>query len=96
MYLKKGDIVIVIAGSNKGKEGSVLRTLKDDDKVLVEGVNIRTKHVKPKQKGEKGSIQKQEAPIHVSNVALIDPKTKKPARVGFLMEKGKKTRVIKS
>ena len=79
--LKKGDKVVVIAGSSKGKEGTVLRVLRDENRVLVEGVNMVKKHVKPNGE-QSGSIIEIEAPIHISNVMILDPKTKKPTRIG--------------
>ncbi len=94
MKLKTGDKVIVIAGANKGKEGKIIRTLKD--KVVVEGVNLRKKHLKPKNNNGTGEIITIEAPIHVSNVAIIDPKTKKPTKIKYDFDKdGKKIRISK-
>ena len=92
MNLKVGDKVIVIAGSNKGKEGTIKKVLRSENKVIVEGVNIVKKH----QKGngqEAGGIVEFEAPIHASNVMIIDPKTKKPTRIGHTMIKDKKVRI---
>lgn len=94
MNLKVGDKVIVIAGSNKGKEGSIKKVLVKDNKVIIEGVNIVKKH----QKGngqESGGILEIEAPIHASNVMIIDPKTKKPTRIGHSIDKDKKIRISK-
>ena len=93
--IKKGDLVQVITGAtqerggDRGKQGKVIEVLKDKNRVVVEGVNFVTKHVRvgQTQRGTKtGGIETQEAPIHVSNVALVDPETKKPTRVGFRME----------
>ncbi|PZR54872.1 50S ribosomal protein L24 [Xylanimonas oleitrophica] len=87
--IKKGDQVIVIAGRDKGKTGRVLEVLKDSDRVVVEGVQRVTKHVKAGQtaRGTRtGGIETVEAPIHVSNVMLVDPETKKGTRVGFRTE----------
>ena len=96
MNLKVGDKVIVIAGSNKGKEGTIKKVLKKENRVIIEGVNLVKKH----QKGngqESGGILEIEAPIHASNVMIIDPKTKKPTRIGKRTEKDKKVRIaIKS
>ncbi len=93
MKIKQGDKVVVIAGKDKGKEGKVIKTLKADDKVIVEGVNIVKKHIKPNG-GESGRIDEVEAPLHVSNVMIIDPKTKKASRIGHTTTKdGKKIRV---
>lgn len=94
MKLKTGDKVVVIAGANKGKEGKIIKTLVD--KVIVEGVNVRKKHLKPKNNNGTGEIVEREAPIHVSNVAMIDPKTKKPTKIKYEFDKnGKKIRVAK-
>jgi large subunit ribosomal protein L24 len=95
MYIKKGDKVVVISGHDKGKEGIVQRAYPRLNKVVVEGVNIKKKHRKPTQQVPEGSIVEIYAPIDASNVALIDPKTKKPTRVGFQVIKGKKVRVAK-
>ena len=93
--LKKGDKVVVIAGSSKGKEGTVLRVLRDENRVLVEGVNMVKKHDKPNGE-QSGSIIEIEAPIHISNVMILDPKTKKPTRIGHTTNKaGKKVRFAK-
>ena len=86
--------VVVITGVNKGKEGTITRVL--DEKVIVEGINIVTKHVKPKNNNGTGEIIKVEAPIHASNVMLVDPKTKKATKVKYDFDKnGKKIRVSK-
>lgn len=96
MHVKKGDTVQVIAGSDKGKVGEVLQTLPKLSKVIVKGVNIRTKHVKPQQEGESGQIVTQEAPIHSSNVMLYSEKQKVASRVSFTFtEDGKKVRMLK-
>ena len=97
MKLKQGDKVVVIAGKSKGKEGSIIKVLRSENKVIVEGANMIKKHLKPN--GEKnGSIIETEAPIDASNVMIIDPKTKKPTRIGHTTNKaGKKVRkAIKS
>lgn len=92
--LKTGDKVVVVAGSNKGKEGKITRVL--EDKVVVEGVNIVKKHLKPKNNNGTGEIIDMEAPIHRSNVMLVDPKTKKPTKVRVEKDsKGKKIRISK-
>jgi large subunit ribosomal protein L24 len=87
--IKKGDLVIVIAGRDRGKQGRVLEVLKDSDRLVVEGVQRATKHVKVSQttRGARtGGIETVEAPIHVSNVMLVDPESKKGTRVGFRIE----------
>ena len=94
MKLKTGDKVVVVAGSNKGKEGKIAKIL--DSKVIVEGVNIVKKHLKPKNNNGTGEIVEIEAPIHASNVMLVDPKTKKPTKVKIEKDsKGKKIRISK-
>jgi large subunit ribosomal protein L24 len=95
--IRKGDEVIVITGKDKGKRGTVLVRV-DEDHVLVEGVNRAKKHVKPNpMKGVAGGIVDKDMPIHLSNVALFNPATKKPDRVGFkVLEDGRKVRVFKS
>ena len=95
--VKKGDEVIVIAGKNRNARGTVLRVL-EDDRVLVEGVNLAKKHIKPNPNvGEMGGIKDKAMPLDVSNVMVFNPKTKKGERVGFRIEKdGSKSRVFKS
>ena len=93
MKLKQGDKVVVIAGKDKGKEGKIIKTLKAENKVIVEKVNIAHKHIKP-QGGNNGEIIEIERPIHASNVMIVDPKTKKATRIGHATSKdGKKIRV---
>jgi large subunit ribosomal protein L24 len=94
MNLKVGDKVVVIAGSSKGKEGKITKTLRNENRVIVEGCNIVKKHRKGNGQ-ESGGILETEAPIHVSNVMLIDPKTKKRTRIGHVVENNKKIRVAK-
>jgi large subunit ribosomal protein L24 len=95
--IRKGDDVIVTTGKDKGKRGTVLRIL-DEDRVVVENVNLAKKHVKPNpQKGEPGGIVEKEMPLQVSNVALFNPTTGKGDRVGFkTLDDGRKVRVFKS
>ncbi|MCD8486968.1 50S ribosomal protein L24 [Kamptonema cortianum] len=96
MHVKKGDTVQVIAGKDKGKVGEVLETLPKDSKVIVKGVNIRTKHVKPRQEGESGQIQTFEAPIHSSNVMLYSNKQKVASRICYTFnDDGRKVRMLK-
>ncbi|KKK37067.1 50S ribosomal protein L24 [Mesobacillus campisalis] len=95
MHVKKGDKVMVISGKDKGKTGNVLAAYPKQNRVLVEGVNIVKKHAKPSQVNPQGGIISQEAPIHVSNVMPIDPKSGNPTRVGYKEENGKKVRVAK-
>ncbi|GAM99206.1 LSU ribosomal protein L24p [alpha proteobacterium U9-1i] len=94
--IKKDDFVIVLAGKDKGKSGKVIKVLKEDERVVVEGVNMAKRHTKPDVKNPQGGVIQKEASIHVSNVAIRDPKTGKPTRVGFKMnDKGVKVRVAK-
>ena len=96
MKIRKGDRVKVIAGRSKGKIGDVLRVLPADSRVVVSGVNVVKRHTKPSRTGEGGIIER-EAAIHVSNVALIDPKSDKPTRVGFkFLEDGRKVRIARA
>ena len=95
MKIRKGDRVLVLAGKDKGKEGTVKRAMPKDDKVVVEGINVAKRHRKPTKAMEQGGIIDIEMPIHVSNVALVDPDGK-PTRVGYRVEAdGTKTRVSK-
>ena len=95
MNLKTGDKVIVTCGKDKNKQGKIIKTLAKEDKVIVEGVNIVKKHIKPTN-GKDGGIIEVEAPIHVSNVMIIDPKTNKRTRIGKELDKnGKKVRITK-
>ena len=92
--LKTGDKVVVVSGSNKGKEGKITKTL--ENRVIIEGVNLVKKHLKPKNNNGTGEIVEVEAPIHSSNVMLVDPKTKKPTKVKIEKDnKGKKIRISK-
>ena len=96
MHVKKGDKVRVISGKDKGKTGVILAAYPKESRVLVEGVNIVKKHAKPSQVNPQGGIISFEAPIHVSNVMPIDPKSGNPTRVGYTAVDGKKVRVAKS
>ena len=91
--IKKGDRVVVLSGKDKGKHGEVTRSMPKDSKVVVSGVNIITRHRKPSQTNPQGGLEKSEAPLHVSKVALEDPKTGRPTRVRFEVRDGKKVRV---
>ncbi|MBR0029339.1 MAG: 50S ribosomal protein L24 [Bacteroidales bacterium] len=93
--IKKGDTVYVNAGNDKGKTGKVLSVDPAKDRAIVEGVNMVSKHTKPNAKQPQGGIIKKEAPIHISNLNLIDPKSGKPTRVGFKVEGDKKVRIAK-
>lgn len=95
MNLKKGDNVIVIAGRDKGKTGTIQKVIPESNRVVVENVNIRKKCNKPTQANPDGGIVEVYAPIDASNVALVDPKTKKPTKIGHKIVNGKKVRVAK-
>ncbi|WP_430615196.1 50S ribosomal protein L24 [Flavobacterium sp. JP2137] len=95
LKIKTGDTVRVIAGDHKGSEGTVLRVLREKNKAIVEGVNIISKHVKPSASNPQGGIVKREAAIHISNIALIDGKTKEVTKVAYKVEGDKKVRVSK-
>ena len=95
LKIKSGDIVRVIAGDHKGSEGKVLRVLREKNKAVIEGVNMVSKHTKPSAKNPQGGIVKKEAPVHISNVALIDPKTKGATKTGVKTEGDKKVRFSK-
>ncbi len=92
--IKKGDKVEVISGSNKGKSGIVTQIVTDKSRAVIEGVNIVKRHMKPTNNNP-GGIVEMSAPIHISNLSLLDPKSGKPTRVGYKIEKGKKVRVSK-
>ena len=91
--IKKGDSVIVRSGKDKGRTGTVLQVMPKDGKVLVEGVNVAARHRKPSQANPQGGIDRIPAPLHISKVALADPKDGKPTRVRFETKDGKKLRV---
>jgi large subunit ribosomal protein L24 len=96
LHIKKGDTVRVIAGDSKGSEGKVLEIRTDDNRAIVEGINLVKKHTKPNAKHPQGGIVEQEAPIHLSNLQVLDPKSGKPTRVGRrLGDKGKIVRYAK-
>jgi large subunit ribosomal protein L24 len=94
--IKKGDKVLVIAGAAKGSEGEVLRVMPKEDRAVVQGIALAKHHTKPKGVGQPGGIVEREAAVHLSNLALIDPKTGKPTKVGFrVIEGGAKVRVAR-
>ncbi len=96
LHIKKGDTVYVLAGEDKGRQGRVLSIQAAKNRAIVEGINIVSKSTKPSAKHPQGGIVKMEAPINISNLALIDPKSGKPTRVGIrLNEKGEKVRYAK-
>jgi large subunit ribosomal protein L24 len=94
--IRKGDQVLVTTGSDRGKRGEVLRVLPKENRALVQGVNLARHHVKARAMGEQSGIVEKEAAIHLSNLALLDPKTSEPTRVGFRkLENGQKVRVAR-
>ena len=95
MNVKKGDTVVVLSGKDRGKQGKVLGTVPADGKVVVEGVNMVTCHVKPRKQGEQGGIVKREAALAACKVQVVCPKCSKATRVAHKVENGKKTRVCK-
>jgi len=95
MKVKKGDTVQVLSGNDKGKTGEVLEVKPKQEKVIVKGVNIRKKHVKPRKQGDEGGIIAVECEIHASKVNVMCPKCNKPAKVGYKMEKDGKVRICK-
>ena len=95
LKIKSGDTVRVIAGDHKGTEGKVLRVDREKNKAIVEGANLVSKHTKPSAKNPQGGIVKKEASIQISNISLIDPKTKETTRVGVRVEGDKKVRFSK-
>jgi large subunit ribosomal protein L24 len=96
LKIRKGDLVKVIAGDSKGAQGKVLEVIVDKNRALVEGTNMVSKHTKPNASAPNGGIIKKEAPIHISNLMLVDPKSGKPTRVGRAKNKaGKLVRVAK-
>ena len=95
LKIKTGDTVVVTAGDHKGSEGKVVKIDREKNKAIVEGVNMVSKHEKPSAQNPQGGIVKKEAPIQISNLSLIDPKSGEPTRVGFEVRDGKKVRVAK-
>ena len=95
--IRKGDTVIVTTGADRGKRGEVLKVIPKEDRAVVQGVNMAKKHTKPRGMGQPGGIVEVEATIHLSNLALIDPKSDKPTKVGFrVLDGGRKVRVAKA
>jgi len=96
LHIKKGDSVMVVTGESKGQKGRVLEVDRDKDRAIVEGLNLISKHTKPNAKAPQGGIVKKEAPIHISNLMLIDPASGKPTRIGRrLNQKNKLVRYSK-
>lgn len=95
MKIKKGDNVLVTSGKDRGKNAKILKAFPKEGKILVEGVNLRSRHVRPKKQGEKGQVVKIPTPLDVSNVKLICPKCQKATRLGYKIVGDKKFRVCK-
>jgi large subunit ribosomal protein L24 len=96
LHIKKGDTVYVNSGEDKGKTGKVLRVIVEEKRAIVEGLHMVSKHTKPNAKNPQGGIVQMEAPIHISNLNPVDPKTGKPTRVGRKLVNGKLVRIAKS
>ena len=95
MKLKMGDNVMVLSGNDKGKTGEIIKVIPKTQKVIVKGVNVRKKHVKPRKAGEQGGIIPTEFPIHSIKVNVVCPKCQKSTRIGYIIEKDSKTRICK-
>lgn len=96
LKLKRNDIVKVTSGRDRGKQGKIFRVFSERDRILVEGINLVAKHERPTRDNPKGGIIHREAPLHISNVMLLDPATQKPTRVGFtFLADGSKKRIAK-
>lgn len=95
LHIKKGDIVYVNTGVDKGKTGRVLQIIVEKNRAIVEGINIVSKHTKPNAKNPQGGIEKKEAPIHISNLNVVDPESGKPTRIGRRLVDGKLVRYAK-
>jgi large subunit ribosomal protein L24 len=95
MYLKRNDLVMVISGIHRGKQGRVLRVIRDKGQVIVQGVNLRFKHLRRSQKNPQGGRVQREAPLAAAKVQLVDPKTNRPTRIGHRIEAGRKVRYAK-
>jgi large subunit ribosomal protein L24 len=91
--IRKGDTVVILSGKDKGRTGEVTRSMPKENKVVVSGVNVHARHRKPTQLNPQGGIERKEAPLHISKVAIADPKDGKPTRVRFEERDGKKVRV---
>lgn len=95
MKLKKGDTVLVTTGKDRGRKGKIMHAYPAKDRIMVEGLNMKKKHKRPRKEGEKGQVIEIPSPIHVSNVKLICSKCSKPSRTGYKIEGGKKIRICK-
>src|SRR3990167_3154541 len=95
MKVKKGDTVLITSGKDRGRTGKIIKSLLRENTILVEGINLRKKHVKPKKQGEKGQVILLSSALNVSNVKIICPKCQKTTRISYKMENGKKFRICK-
>ena len=95
MRLKKGDTVKVLSGNDKGKTGEIIKVIPKTNKIIVKGVNVRKKHIKPRKQGEEGGIIPTECAIHSAKVNIVCPKCGKATKIGYIEEKGEKVRVCK-
>ncbi len=95
MKIKKGDTIIVLAGKDKGKEGKVVKAIPKEESVVVEGINMKKRHQRARRQGQKGQIIEFAHPLHISNIAIKDPKKGGPSRIGYKVEGGKKVRIAK-
>lgn len=95
MKIKKSDNVIIITGKDKGKKGKVIKAIPSNDRVIVEGINIKKRHMRPKKSGQKGQIIEIPASVHISNVQIIESKTGAPTKIGSKIVNGKKIRISK-
>jgi len=95
MKIKKGDTVLIISGKDKGKKGKLLQVFSKEQKIIVEGVNIRKKHIKPKKGGEKGQVIEMPGPIHISNVKIICRKCGAASKIGYKVAEKRKYRICK-
>jgi len=93
MKIRKGDTVVVLSGKDKGRTGEVTKVIPKEDRIVVSGVNVHARHRKPTQLNPNGGIERREAPLHISNVAVADPKDGSPTRVRFEERDGKKVRI---
>lgn len=95
MKIKKGDQVLIISGKDRGRKGKIIKALPRENKVIIEGMNIKKKHIRPKRQGEKGQIAEIPGPISISNIKLICPKCGKPCRIGYRVTEKAKYRICK-
>ena len=95
MRIKKGDQIIILSGKDKGKQGKVSKTLPDDNKLVVEGLNLRKKHTKSRQADKKGEMILIPSPLHISRVQMVCKHCSKPARIGYQVDNGNKSRICK-